>query len=174
MLTASNLLSIGFLFEHNYNEGWNVYNAQRIIDHELVYDDHYWRVNNYPVGSFLIVAGINLLTHDLLLSGRIVALVSLVTITALAAVVTRSFGGDRTDAIFGGACALGFCYLVAPAWIMVDDPQTLGEAVMLGGFATYISRSPDRLSLSLAALLVGLKRRKPKEEHQDGSPDRNP
>jgi hypothetical protein len=156
MLTASNLFSIGFLFEHNYNEGWNVYNAQRIIDHELVYDDNYWRVNNYPVGSFLIVAGINLLTHDLLLSGRIVALVSLVTVAALAAVVTRSFGGDRIDAIFGGACALGFCYLVAPAWIMVDDPQTLGEAVMLGGFATYISRSPDRLSLSLAALLVVL------------------
>jgi hypothetical protein len=155
-LTASNLLSIGFVFEHNYSEGWNIYNAQRIIDHELVYDDNYWRVNNYPVGSFLIVAGINLLTHDLLLSGRIVALGSLVTIGALAAVVTRSFGGDQIDAIFGGACALGFCYLVAPAWIMVDDPQTLGEAVMLGGFVTYISRSPDRLSLALAALLVML------------------
>jgi hypothetical protein len=155
-LTASNLLAIGFLFEHNYNEGWNVYNAQRIIDQELVYDDNYWRVNNYPFGSFLIVGGINLLTHDLLLSGRIVALASLVTIAALAAMVTRKFGGDRIDAIFGGACALGFCYLVAPAWIMVDDPQTLGEAVMLGGFAAYISRSPDRLSLSLAALLVVL------------------
>jgi hypothetical protein len=57
MLPASNLLSISFIFEHNYNEGWNVYNVQRIIDHELVYDDNYWRVNNYPVGSFFIVAG---------------------------------------------------------------------------------------------------------------------
>jgi hypothetical protein len=35
-LTAPNLLSIGFLFERNYNEGWNVYNAQRLIDHELI------------------------------------------------------------------------------------------------------------------------------------------
>src|SRR5207245_1486725 len=42
------------------------------------------------------------------------------------------------------------------AWIMVDDPQILGEAVMLGGFVTYISRSPDRLSLLLAALLIVL------------------
>jgi hypothetical protein len=35
-LTAPNLLSIGFVFERNYNEGWNVYNAQRLIDHELI------------------------------------------------------------------------------------------------------------------------------------------
>jgi hypothetical protein len=35
-LTAPSLLSIGFVFERNYNEGWNVYNAQRLIDHELI------------------------------------------------------------------------------------------------------------------------------------------
>ena len=35
-LTAPNLLSIGFVFERNYNEGWKVYNAQRLIDHELI------------------------------------------------------------------------------------------------------------------------------------------
>ena len=155
-LTTGNLLSIGFVFEHNYNEGWNVYNLQRIIDHNLVYDHNYWRVNNYPLGSFLIVASINFLVHNLLLSGRIVALVSYFAIGALAAVATRSFGGDRIDAIFGGACTLGFCYLVAPAWIMVDDPQTLGEAVMLGGLVTYISRTPNHLSLFLAALIVVL------------------
>ena len=155
-LTTANFLSIGFQFERNYNEGWNVYNAQRIVNHEFIYDDNYWRVNNYPIGSFLIVSGINLLVHDLLLSGRIVGLVSFVTIGALAAIATRSFGGNRIDAIFGCACTLAFCHLVAPAWIMVDDPQILGEAVMLGGFVTYISRSPDRLSLLLAALLIVL------------------
>ena len=56
-LSAGNLLSIGFVFERNYNEGWNVYNTQRLIDHELIYDDDYWRVNNYPIFSFLTVAG---------------------------------------------------------------------------------------------------------------------
>ena len=35
-LTVPNLLSIGFIFERNYNEGWNVYNAQRLINHELI------------------------------------------------------------------------------------------------------------------------------------------
>lgn len=153
-LCAGSSLSIGFLFERNYNEGWNVYNVQRLLDHEVIYDDNYWRINNYPIVSFLIIAGANFLVHDPLICGRIVALISLAVIGLLAAIATRSFGGDRIDAIFGAGCTLGFCYLVAPAWIMVDDPQTLGEAVMLGGLVSYLSRSPGRLKLLFSALLV--------------------
>jgi len=153
-LTAENLLSIGFVFERNYNEGWNVYNAQRLIAHELIYDDNYWRVNNYPIFSFLAVAGVNYVIHDLLLSGRLISLTSFLVVGVLAGMAIRRLGGDRTDAIFGAGCALGFCYLVAPAWVAVDDPQTLGEAVMLGGLVSYMSRPPDRLSLLRAALLV--------------------
>src|SRR5271169_6563993 len=155
-LTAANLLSIGFIFERNYNEGWNVYNAQRLIAHELIYDDNYWRVNNYPIFSFLVVAGVNYVIDNLLLSGRIIALISFVAVGVLAGVAIRRFGGDRVDAVFGGGCALGFCYLVAPAWVAVDDPQTFAEAIMLGGLVSYISRPPDRLSLLRAALLVTL------------------
>jgi hypothetical protein len=69
-LSAGNLLSIGFVFERNYNEGWNVYNAQRLISHELIYDNDYWRVNNYPIFSFLAVAGVNFMVNNLLLSGK--------------------------------------------------------------------------------------------------------
>jgi hypothetical protein len=155
-LASGNLLSIGFIFERNYNEGWNVYNAQRLIDHELIYDDNYWRVNNYPIFSFLAVTGVNFLVHDLLLSGRIIASVSFLAVGFLAAVAIRRFGGDRVDAVFGGGCALGFCYLVAPAWIAVDDPQTLGEAIMLGALVSYISGPPDRFGLLRTALLVTL------------------
>jgi hypothetical protein len=155
-LTAGNLLSIGFIFERNYNEGWNVYNAQRLIAHELIYDDNYWRINNYPIFSFLAVAGVNFAIHNLLLSGRIIALMSFLAVGLLAGAAVRSLGGDRTDAVFGAGCALGFCYLVAPAWVAVDDPQTFGEAIMLGGLVSYISRPPDRLSLLRTALLVVL------------------
>ena len=155
-LTGPNLLSIGFIFERNYNEGWNVYNAQRLIDHELIYDSDYWRINNYPIFSFLLVVGVNFIIHNLLLSGRIIALVSFVAVGILAAAATRRFGGDRVDAVFGGGCALGFCYLVAPSWVAVDDPQTLAEALMLGGLISYISRPLDRLGLLRTAVLVML------------------
>ena len=147
---------MGFTFEVNYNEGWNTYNADRLIHGAIIYDDNYWRINNYPIGSFLIIAGANVLTHNLLLSGRLVALVSFVMIAAFAAMAVRRFGGGRTDAVFGAGCAAGFCYLMAPAWIIADDPQTLGEAVMLGALVSYIARAPDRLNLLRTAFLVVL------------------
>jgi hypothetical protein len=156
LITLENVLSMRFLFERNYNEGWNVYNTERLVHRDLVYDDNYWRVNNYPIGSFLVIAGVNFLIDDLLLSGRIVALVSFAAIGLLAAVAIRRFGGGRVDAVFGAGCALGFCYLVAPAWIIVDDPQTLGEAVMLGGLVSYLPRAADRLTLLRTAFLIAL------------------
>jgi hypothetical protein len=51
---------------------------------------------------------------------------------------------------------MGFCYLVAPAWIIANDPQTLSEAVMLGALVSYIARPPDRLNLLRTAFLVVL------------------
>ena len=155
-LPIGNLVSAGFTFEINYNEGWNVYNADRLIRGKLIYDDNYWRVNNYPIGSFLIVAGANFLIHDLLLSGRLVSLVSFGAVGVFAAMAVRHFGGGRTDAVFGAGCAMGFCYLVASAWIIADDPQTLGEAVMLGALVSYIARPPDGLNLLRTAFLVVL------------------
>ena len=149
-------MSAGFIFEVNYNEGWNVYNADRLLRSELIYDDNYWRVNNYPIGSFVIVAGADVLFHNLLLSGRLVALVAFLAIGVFAAMAVRRLGGGRTDAVFGAGCAMGFCYLVAPAWIIADDPQTLGEAVMLGALVSYIARPPDRLNLLRTAFLVAL------------------
>jgi hypothetical protein len=156
LITLKDVAAIGFLFERNYNEGWNVYNTERLIDHELVYDGNYWRVNNYPIGSFLIIASVNRLVHDLLLSGRIVALLSFAAIGMLVAVAIRRFGGERIDAVFGAGCALGFCYLIAPAWIIVDDPQTLGEAVMIGGLISYLSEPAGRLGLVRTAFLIVL------------------
>ncbi len=156
LLPIGNLLSAGFTFETNYNEGWNVYNADRLIHGEIIYDDDYWRMNNYPIGSFLIIVGANVLTDDLLLSGRLVALVSFAAIAVLAAMAVRRFGGGRTDAVFGAGCAAGFCYLMAPTWIIVDDPQTPGEAVMLGALVSYLARPPDHLNLLRTAFLVVL------------------
>jgi hypothetical protein len=156
LLPIGNLISAGFTFEINYNEGWNVYNTARLIKGEIIYDDNYWRVNNYPIGSFLIVACANLFFQNLLLSGRLAALTSFATIGILAAIATRRFGAARSDAVFGAGCAMGFCYLVAPNWIMADDPQSLGEAIMLGALVNYIARTPDRLSVLLTAFLVVL------------------
>ena len=156
LITLENVLAIGFLVERNYNDGWNVYNADRLIHHELVYDNNYWRVNNYPIGSFLIIAGVDRLFGDLLLSGRVVNLISFAAIGIFSALAIRRLGGERIDAVFGAGCALGFCYLVAPAWIIVDDPQTLGEAATMAGLVSYLSPPPGRLNLLRTAVLIVL------------------
>src|ERR1700736_301720 len=76
LLVLQNLIAVPFVFERNYNEGWNVYNTQRFFADEVVYDDNLWRVNNYPPVSFLVVGGLDRIVGDLLLSGRLVALLS--------------------------------------------------------------------------------------------------
>lgn len=121
----------------------------------MIYDRDYWRINNYPIFSFLLVVGVNFTVHNLLLSGRIIAVVSFFAVGILAAAAIRRFGGDRVDAVFGGDCALGFCYLVAPTCVAAD-PQTLAEALMLGGVVGYISRPPDRIGLFRTEVLVAL------------------
>ncbi|HYM04753.1 MAG TPA: hypothetical protein VET85_17505 [Stellaceae bacterium] len=151
-----NVLSVGFLDEKNYNEGWNVYNTERLLNHETIYDDDLWRVNNYPIVSFVVVAGVNYAVHDLLVSGRLVALLSFIAIGVLAAMATGRLGGSRSDAVFAGGCALGFYYVTGPNWIAVDDPQALAEAFMVAGLAAYVGRPPTRGTLLGAAVLIML------------------
>jgi hypothetical protein len=156
LLALPNLLAVPFTFERNYNEGWNVYNTQRFFAAGTVYDDDLWRVNNYPPVSFLLVGGLDRLVGNLLLSGRLVALLSFAAVGLLAAMAVARRGGNRTDALFAGGCALGFCYLAAPGWVAVDDPQTLAEAIMLGGLVVYLAGPAGRARLSATAALVML------------------
>jgi len=156
LLALQSVIAVPFVFERNYNEGWNVYNTQRLFAGEVVYDDDLWRVNNYPPVSFLVVGGLDRMVGDLLLSGRLVAVLSFAAVGLLAAAAVAQRGGNRTDALFAGASALGFCYLAAPAWVAVDDPQTLAEAIMLGGLVVYLTGPAGRARLSATAGLVML------------------
>jgi hypothetical protein len=158
LLTVENALRIGFLSELNYNEGWNVYNAQRLINNELIYDGNFWRVNNYPIGSFLLVAGVNLMAGDLLLAGRVVALVAFAALGLLATIATRRFGGSRADAVFGAGCALGFCYIVAPSQLLSISRSARRAGYRSGSPAVVVSAQFSSFSrvLSRAAASSGI------------------
>jgi hypothetical protein len=156
LLVLPSLIAIPFAFEENYNEGWNVYNTQRFFTDAAVYDDNLWRVNNYPPVSFLMVGSLDHVVGNLLLSGRLVAALSFLAVGALAALTTLRRGAEPIDALFAGSCALGFCYLAAPAWVAVDDPQTLAQAVMLGGLVVYLGGHPRPARLIAAAVLIML------------------
>src|SRR5580704_4122273 len=95
LLVLPNLIAVPFVFERNYNEGWNVYNTQRFFSGAVVYDDDLWRVNNYPPVSFLLVGTLERVVGESLLSGRLVALLSFAAAGALAAIITARLGANR-------------------------------------------------------------------------------
>ena len=73
-----------FRVEVNYNEGWNIYNASTVANHQLLYPVKYaWTTVNYPMLSFFIFAQLHRLTHDYLFTARAVSLASLQGICTL-------------------------------------------------------------------------------------------
>ena len=145
-LLATLLLGPAFIiFRHIpllYNEGWNAYFAVRAVTAgagplyppagDLVF-------NNYPPLSFYLVGWVGRwVTGDMIVAGRIVALVSLLACAGLLGLcVYRLGGGWRTSAATALLLAL-FAADFFPRYVAMDDPQWLGHAVMLGGLAVLL------------------------------------
>jgi hypothetical protein len=150
-LLATLLLGPAFIiFRHVpllYNEGWNAYFAVRAVTAgagplyppagDLVF-------NNYPPLSFYLVGWVGRwVTGDMIVAGRIVALVSLLACAGLLGLcVYRLGGGWRTSAATALLLAL-FAADFFPRYVAMDDPQWLGHAVMLGGLGA-VARPPQR------------------------------
>jgi hypothetical protein len=67
-----------YRLEINYNEGWNVYNAQAAMQHRPLYPVKYgWTTVNYPFLSFYLVGYASRFIGDYLLTGRLISLVAL-------------------------------------------------------------------------------------------------
>ena len=69
----------------------------------------------------------------------------------------RRLGGRRADAVFGAGCAMGFCYLIAPAWVVADDPQISRRSRHARRLGQVTSRArPIAFNLLRTAFLVVL------------------
>jgi hypothetical protein len=145
--------TIGFDFEKSYNEGWNAYQAARAAAGEALYNGDPARLVNYPFLSFYIVAWLKPLFGNVLLIGRGLNAASFAMSGGLSALVVRRLGGGSIEMLFGAACTLGFQSIQAQAWIAVDEPQMLAEALMLGGLLCYVSGRPTFCRLVGSALL---------------------
>ena len=74
----------------NPNEGWNALHTEAWRHGRALYLDPSGPVlNNYPPLSFALVALLSRLTGDLIIAGRILSLVSLVTVAVLSGVIVR-------------------------------------------------------------------------------------
>ncbi len=147
--------------ELGYNEGWNVAAAMRLapgaahnpqlpfttgaspLTNACCQTQLYpaawgWTTVNYPVGSFALVAPLHSLTHNDLLTGRFLSLLSLVACSALLGLIARALGATRRATLLTVLLCLAIISVCAIDYAGVDDPQLLGDALFLLALFVYV------------------------------------
>ena len=144
--------------EVNYNEGWNVYAASMVNNHQLLYPVRYgWTLVNYPMLSFVVMAQLHRVTHEYLFTARVVSLLSLIACGVLVAAIVRKLGSSMLFSVLGGMyCVAMFCS-VADDYVGMDDPQIFALVFFLAGLLAYLwnRRSPWAIAGSALLFVVG-------------------
>jgi len=143
-----------FRLQVDYNEGWNIYNAERVVNHLPLYPVAYgWQTVNYPALSFAIMAFLHRFTHEYLFTARVVSLLSLVLGCTLVGAIVHRLGGSTRASLLAGFFCLGvFCTDASP-YVGMDDPQLLAHLFFLLGLFVYLGRRESLLVLAWAAAL---------------------
>jgi hypothetical protein len=142
-----------------YNEGWNVYNANTVAQHRLLYPAAYaWRIVNYPPLSFYLFAELQRFTHDFLFTARAVSVLSTLLCSLLAGLIVLQLVQRRWPALLAGA----YCYALFCAsgehYVGMDDPQMLSQVFLMAGLLVYVRHRQKLWALACVALLfvIGL------------------
>ena len=141
---------MGYTFQIDYNEGWNVYHAMEAVTGQLLYANHFtWTPVNYPPISFYLVGSLGKLFHNPLLAGRVISLISLLFISLGSGIIVRRLGGNKFAAVFSSVFCLGLFVTYARGYIGMNDPQMLGQAIILTGLMIYLRDKPRWLPVAL-------------------------
>ena len=141
-----------FRLQVNYNEGWNVYSAERVVHHLRLYPEAYgWQTVNYPILSFYLMAFLHRFTHEYLFTARLVSLLSLIACCVLCGIIVRQLSGLKRAALLSTFFCLGVFCTSANLYVGMDDPQLLAQVFFLTGFVVYLSNRRSLLTISLAA-----------------------
>lgn len=143
------------LKSENYNEGWNAFHTARLLSGDPLYPSIETLIqNNYPPLSFYIVGGVTILTGDALIAGRIVALVSLLSVSVAMGLTTLNVTNSRSTAILAGITILAVLAGNYPIYVAYDDPQLLGHAFMAVGLYCLSMPNPGRSRIVAASIFM--------------------
>ncbi len=153
--TAAVPISRAFLLtEIDYNEGWNVYNAQKAATHQPLYPAAYgWTAVNYPALSFHLIAALGRSNTQYLYAGRILSLAGLGLSAVLAGLIVLQTTRSKSAAWLSGLFLVALFCATANGYVGMDDPQMLAQAFFLTGIYAYLRGSTCRYTLELTALL---------------------
>lgn len=133
------------------NEGWNAYHSAAAMSGAALYPDGLF-FNNYPPLSFYVVGAVGWLTHDGIVAGRIVSLLSLLAVAGGIFACARRLEADA-DSAFLAALWFVFGLLVFTDYVAMDDPQLLGHAVATWGLYLFLR---GRIAAAAGAMAVAL------------------
>ncbi len=157
------VLSIPLHIPVNYNEGWNAIFDSRAVTpgagplyppaDSLVF-------NNYPPLGFALVGAMGRYVFgDMIVAGRVAALIGLLSAAGLTGFCVRRLGGSVRAGVAAGLLLLLFINSYYKAYVAVDDPQWLAHAIMLCGLALLVQGDGlERLcagNLPAAKLIAG-------------------
>ena len=161
------VLTIPLHIPVNYNEGWNAtFDTRAVISgHGPLYPPPgSFIFNNYPpLGFWLVGAFGHYVFGDMIVAGRVMALLSLLTSAAMVGACVRILGGGARAALASALLLLLFMNSYFKMYVAVDDPQWLAHTFMLGGLVvllgsggvrTLVRHQPGVSRLVLAAVLT--------------------
>ena len=115
-------------YQINYNEGWNSYFAQRILQGVPLYPDRSTQlINNYPPLSFYLTALLSQLTGSVLVAGRAFAWFGFGASATLIGLSLRRMGSSPAGAWFGGLFFAACLATRFDLYVGMFDPQLLGH-----------------------------------------------
>ena len=142
------------LMEIDYNEGWNVYNAQKVAEHQQLYPTTYgWTAVNYPPLSFHLIAALSKITSDDLFTGRALSVIGLCVSAIFAGLIVGYLTRSRSAGWMTALFAVAFFCAAAPGYVGMDDPQMLAQGFFMAGLYVYLRGERKGWSLEWTALL---------------------
>lgn len=163
---VSALAAIGPLsgvFSHvsiDYGEGWNAYWAAAAMGAGPLYSKtHILVADNYPPLSFYLSGIVGELVGDNVFAGRLIATVSLLAVATLIGIIVRKFGAPLRWALAAAILFLSYDILYFSQFVAVNNPQWLGQAVMLSGLLPLLRETrplpKGRVAISAAIMVMG-------------------
>jgi Dolichyl-phosphate-mannose-protein mannosyltransferase len=135
------------------NEGWNAYHAIIALSGGVLYPPvDSFISTNYPPLSFYIVGFVGKLIGDNIVAGRLISLVSLLTVSVNIYQLARLLGGERFFAGFSSMLFLLYIGTNASGYVSMNDPQWLGHAFVTSGALYFLRAQASRRPFGYALL----------------------
>ena len=145
LLTLERAGLIGSAMSLDPNEGWNAFQAEAARHLVSLYPPPgSFVANNYPPLSFILIGWSAPPSADLIVTGRIVSLISSVIVASVIFVLARRLADARPDtARLAPLIFLVFNATAFRGYLAINDPQWLGHAFMSVGLLVLLWDEPS-------------------------------